>query len=75
MHPKPYFESEPMNHTEADYTAQGYKFERATTPDKARAVAQHLRAMLSSERPEDQTYARSLIEKGRSEARSRGTNW
>jgi hypothetical protein len=58
-----------MNHTEAEYIAQGYKYERVSNPDKARAVAQYLRAMLTSERPEDQTYARTLIEKGRAEAR------
>jgi hypothetical protein len=58
-----------MNHTEAEYIAQGYKYERASNPDKARAVAQYLRAMLTSERPEDQTEARRLIEQGRAEAR------
>ena len=59
-----------MNHTEADYINTGAAFERAATPDKARAIAQRLRAMLSSERPEDQTYARTLIERGRADARS-----
>ena len=47
-----------MNHTEAEYINEG-----------ARAIAYKLRAMLSSERPEDQSYARELIEKGRKEAR------
>lgn len=60
-----------MNHTEADYINTGAAYERASHPDKARAVAQRLRAMLSSERPEDQTYARTLIEKGRADARNR----
>ena len=60
-----------MNHTEADYINAGAAYERASNPDKARAVAQRLRAMLSSERPEDQTYARTLIEKGRADARNR----
>ena len=60
-----------MNHTEADYINAGAAYERASHPDKARAVAQRLRAMLSSERPEDQTYARTLIEKGRADARNR----
>jgi len=59
-----------VNHTEADYINTGAAFERAATPDKARAIAQRLRAMLSSERPEDQTYARTLIERGRADARS-----
>ena len=58
-----------MNHTEAEYINAGAAYERASNPDKARAVAQRLRAMLSSERPEDQTYARTLIEKGRADAR------
>ena len=60
-----------MNHTEAEYINAGAAYERANHPDKARAVAQRLRAMLSSERPEDQTYARTLIEKGRADARNR----
>ena len=60
-----------MNHTEAEYINAGAAYERASNPDKARAVAQRLRAMLSSERPEDQTYARTLIEKGRADARPR----
>lgn len=59
-----------MNHTEHDYIQTGYKFERATNPDRARAIAQTLRAMLSSETPEDQTEARRLIEQGRQEARA-----
>lgn len=59
-----------MNHPEADYLNMGYKYERAKTPDKARAVAQLLRAMLSSERPEDQAEVRALIERGRAEARA-----
>ena len=59
-----------MNHTEADYINIGSAYERAT-PDRAQAIAYKLRAMLSSERPEDQTYARTLIEKGRADARSR----
>lgn len=59
-----------MNHPEADYINEGHRFERAQSPEKARAVAQRLRAMLSSERPEDQTEARALIERGRAEARA-----
>jgi hypothetical protein len=59
-----------MNHAEADYINTGAAYERAT-PDRAQAIAYKLRAMLSSERPEDQTYARTLIEKGRADARSR----
>jgi len=59
-----------MNHTESDYINTGAAYERAT-PDRAQAIAYKLRAMLSSETPEDQTYARTLIEKGRADARTR----
>lgn len=59
-----------MNHTESEYINEGARYERATSTEGARAIAYKLRAMLSSERPEDQSYARELIEKGRMEARS-----
>ena len=59
-----------MNHTEAEYINEGARYERATSTESARAIAYKLRAMLSSERPEDQAYARELIEKGRKEART-----
>lgn len=58
-----------MNHTESDYINEGARYERANNSEVARAIAYKLRAMLSSESPEDQTYARELIEKGRKEAR------
>ena len=58
-----------MKHTEAKYFDLGYRYEKATNPDKARAVAQEIRAFLSGENPKDVTEARSLIEKGRAEAR------
>jgi hypothetical protein len=58
-----------MNHTEAEYINEGARYERAMSTESARAIAYKLRAMLSSERPEDQSYARELIEKGRKEAR------
>ena len=58
-----------MNHTEADYIRVGFKFEKAQNTDTARALANKLRAMLSSEKPHDQTEARKLIEQGRREAR------
>lgn len=61
-----------MKHPEADYVTAGYRFEKAQDPDKARAVAQSIRAMLTAETPEDQTEARSLIERGRHEARAKG---
>ena len=59
-----------MNHTESEYINEGARYERATSTEGARAIAYKLRAMLSSERPEDQSYARELIEQGRKEARS-----
>ena len=59
-----------MNHTESDYINEGARYERAINPDTARAIAYKLRAMLASERIEDQSYARELIEKGRKEARA-----
>ena len=58
-----------MNHTESEYVNEGARYERAHSTESARAIAYKLRAMLSSERPEDQSYARELIEKGRKEAR------
>ena len=59
-----------MNHTEAEYVNEGARYERAHNSEVARAIAYKLRAMLSSERPEDQGYARELIKKGRAEART-----
>jgi hypothetical protein len=58
-----------MNHTESAYIEAGRRYERAQNPDKARAEAQHIRAMLSSENPKDVTECRRLIDIGRSEAR------
>lgn len=60
-----------MNHPEAHYIYAGYKYEQAKRPDVARAEAQYIRAMLSSENPKDLPEARALIERGRSEARAR----
>lgn len=59
-----------MNHTESEYINEGARYERAHSTESARAIAYKLRAMLSSERPEDQAYARQLIERGRAEARA-----
>lgn len=61
-----------MNHAPADYINAGYRYELAQSPDAARAQAHKIRAMLTSETPEDQTEARELIEQGRQEARDRG---
>ena len=59
-----------MHYTETDYIKAGYQFERATTPDSARARAEVIRAMLRTENPTNQTEARRLIEQGRQEARA-----
>ena len=60
-----------MNHTEHAYIEAGHRYERAKNPDTARAEAQYIRAMLSSENPKDLPEARALIERGRSEAKAR----
>lgn len=60
-----------MNHAPVDYVNAGHKYESARSLDAARAQAQRIRAMLTSETPEDQTEARALIEQGRKEARGR----
>ena len=59
-----------MHYTEADYIKAGYQYERATTPDSARARAEIIRSMLRTEHPTNQTEARRLIEQGRQEARA-----
>lgn len=58
-----------MNYPEAQYIRAGYDYERAATPDAARARAEVIRRMLDSEHPSNQTEARRLIEQGRQEAR------
>jgi len=58
-----------MRHTESEYINAGAAYERAATPAGARARAQVIRVMLEAERPEDQTYARRLVDQGRTEAR------
>lgn len=60
-----------MNHTEHAYIEAGRRYEQAATVDAARARAEVLRAMLSSEDPRDVSDARALIERGRAEARGR----
>ena len=60
---------ETMNHTESQYIEAGRAYERAQGVDGARAQAQKIRAMLSSEQGRDLTDARALIERGRAEAR------
>jgi hypothetical protein len=59
-----------VNHTEHAYIEAGRRYEKAETVDAARARAEVLRAMLSSEHPRDISDARTLIERGRAEART-----
>jgi hypothetical protein len=58
-----------MNHPESAYIEAGRRYEKAEGIDRARAAAEKLRAMLSSENPKDVHECRRLIEQGRSEAR------
>jgi hypothetical protein len=58
-----------MKHAQADYINAGYKYEKASNADKARAVAEGIRKMLQEEHITDQTDARYLVERGRKEAR------
>lgn len=58
-----------MIHSEHDYHLAGYRYERAASPDAARAQAQQIRTMLERETPDDQTEARRLIAQGIEEAR------
>ena len=58
-----------MNHTEHAYHEAGYRLERSTTTEHRLKLGKELRAMLSSETPDDQHRARQLIEQGRKEAR------
>ncbi len=60
-----------MNHPESEYINAGHRYERAKSPAAARAEAQYIRAMLMGENPKDLPEARALIERGRSEARTR----
>ena len=40
-----------MKHAQADYINAGYKYEKATSADRARAVAEGIRKMLNKEFP------------------------
>jgi hypothetical protein len=57
-----------MKYTEADYINAGAKYQRAT-PERTRAAAENIRAMLDSEHPNDRPEARRLIDLGRAEVR------
>lgn len=58
-----------MKHAQADYLNAGYKYEKANSADKARAVAEGIRKMLQEEDIDDHADARYFVERGRQEAR------
>jgi hypothetical protein len=58
-----------MKNAQAEYINAGYRYEKATSADKARAVAETIRHMLKQESLDDQQDARYFIERGRQEAR------
>jgi hypothetical protein len=62
-----------MKHAESSYIDAGYKYEKAVTADKARAVAEGIRRMLEKEAIVDQADARYLVERGRQDARQEVT--
>jgi len=62
-----------MKHAQADYINAGYKYEKATSADKARAVAETIRHMIQSEHVAEQQDARYFVERGRQEARQEVT--
>lgn len=58
-----------MKNPENAYIEAGYRYEVARTPDAARARAEVIRHLLSTEHPRDHAEARQLVERGRQEAR------
>jgi hypothetical protein len=59
-----------MKHPQAEYHNLGYKYEKATNANSARAVAETLRHMIQAEAIDEQQDARYFIERGRKEART-----
>jgi hypothetical protein len=62
-----------MKHAQADYINAGYKYEKAASADRARAIASDIRRMLEEEAIVDHVDARYLVERGRQEARQEVT--
>ena len=62
-----------MKHAQADYINAGYRYEKANSADKARAVAEGIRRMLQAEHIDEQSDARYFVERGRQEARQEVT--
>jgi len=62
-----------MKHAQADYINAGYRYEKANSADKARAVAEGIRKMLQEEAIVDHVDARYCVERGRQEARQEVT--
>lgn len=59
-----------MIHPESKYIQMGYKYEKAASPDQARAHAETIRRMIEAEDISDRAEARYLVERGRKEART-----
>ena len=62
-----------MKHAQADYINAGYKYEKAVSADRARAVACDIRRMMEEEAIVDHVDARYFVERGRQEARQEVT--
>jgi hypothetical protein len=62
-----------MKHAQADYINAGYRYEKANSADRARAVAEGIRKMLQEEKIDDHADARYFVERGRQEARQEVT--
>lgn len=58
-----------MKMPESAFIRAGYNYEKAKTPDQARAMANAIRALIEAEDPRDRAEARRLIDLGRQEAR------
>ena len=58
-----------MKNSQADYINAGYKYQKATSADRARAVTKDIRRMLEQEASVDHVDARYFVERGRQEAR------
>lgn len=58
-----------MKMPESAFIRAGYNYEKAKTPDQARAMSNAIRALIEAEDHRDRAEARRLIELGRQEAR------
>jgi hypothetical protein len=58
-----------MKHAEATYIDLGHRYERAKSVQAGTAIARTIRGLLESEKIDDRTEARHLVDRGRQEAR------